>query len=312
MKIKDYVVLMVALFFSLQALAQNKIEIEFKTGEDDLRGIGTPEFSPDIKLLFVNKPEIIKRAINSNATWPKNSIRKITIPLDTSMVIGDLLAMELTRKHSNTNVPTTKSPDNWDIDRIIVTATFKKNGQTTKYELLNSENTRPKLTPWRMTYENSETPKRFDFRRNPTIISGSGWIDKFPPPQKTSIATTIGVGGDDLRGGGDNAKIVITFKNSSQKLVFNNINKGQNWGNFSEHQFISNQVNSIANVTTNDIKTVELWHTGGGGMGADNWDIDKLVISITINGVTKQLVDKTGTPLHRFTGDTRRKTFVVE
>ncbi|MBP6430800.1 MAG: hypothetical protein KA319_03455 [Ferruginibacter sp.] len=292
--------------------SQNKIEIEFKTGEDDLRGIGTTEFSPDVKLLFTNKPEIIKRAINGNATWPKNSIRKIAIPLDTSMAIGDLLAMELSRKHTNSNSPTTKSPDNWDIDRVIVTATFKKNGQTTKYELLNSQYTNPKLTPWRMTYDNSETGKRFDFRRNPTIISGSGWIDKFPPPQKSSIAVTLGVGGDDLRGGNDNAKVVITFKNSTQKLTFNNINKGQNWDNFSEHQFISNQVNSIANVTTNDIKTVELWHTGGGGMGADNWDIDKFVLSITINGITKQLVDKTGTPLHRFTGDTRRKTFIVE
>lgn len=304
--------LIFALLCAVTAIAQNKIEIEFKTGEDDLRGIGTTEFSPDIKLLFVNKAEIIKRAINGNATWPKNSIRKIAIPLDTSIVIADLLAMELTRKHSNANVPATKSPDNWDIDRIIVTATFKKDGKATQYELLNSENTRPKLTPWRMTYDNSETPKRFDFRRNPTIISGNGWIDKFPPPQKSGIAVTLGVGGDDLRGGSDNAKVVITFKNSSQKLVFNNINKGQSWGNFSEHQFISNQVNSIANVTINDIKAVELWHTGGGGMGADNWDIDKVVISITINGETKQLVDKTGTPLHRFTGDTRRKTFIVE
>ncbi len=296
----------------LTANAQNKIEIEFKTGEDDLRGIGTPEYSPDIKLLFVNKPELIKRAINGNATWPKNSIRKVAIPLDASIVIGDLLAMELSRKHSNSGSPTTKSPDNWDIDRIIVTASFKKDGQTKKYELLNTSATNPKLTPWRMTYDNSETPKRFDFKRNPTIISGSGWIDNFPPPQKSSIAVTFGVGGDDLRGGGDNAKVVITFKNTTQKLTFTNINKGQGLGNFTEHKFISNQINSLPNVTVNDIKTVELWHTGGGGMGADNWDIDKFVLSITINGITKQLVDVAGAPIHRFTGDTRRKTFMVE
>ncbi len=303
-----------ALFFLTllnSSFAQNKIEIEFKTGEDDLRGLGTPEFSPDITIKFTNKPELQKRAINGNTTWPKNSIRKIAIPLDSSIAIGDLLAMELVRKHSNSGSPTTKSPDNWDIDRILVTATFKKNGQTTKYELLNSEYTNPKQTPWRMTYENSETPKRFDFKRNPTIISGSGWQEHFAPPQKTSIETTIGVGGDDLRGGGDNAKVVITFKNTAQKLVFNNINTNQNWGNFSEHQFISNQVNSIANTTANDIKTVELWHTGGGGMGADNWDIDKFTLSITVNGITKQLVDVTGTPIHRFTGDTRKKIFTV-
>ncbi|MCX6315791.1 MAG: hypothetical protein NTW29_00755 [Bacteroidetes bacterium] len=294
------------------SMAQNKIEIEFRTGEDDLRGIGRTEFSPDLNIKFVNKPDLLKRAINGNATWPKNSIRRVSIPLDSSIVIGDLLAMEISRKHSNSAAPTTNSPDNWDIDRIIVTATFKKNGQTTKYELLNTENTNPRLTPWRMTYDNSETPKRFDFRRNPVVISGSGWIENFQPPKKSSISTTIYVGGDDLRGGGDNAKIVITFKNTSQKLVFNNINKSQGWGNFSEHQFISDQVNSLANVTVNDIKTVELWHTGGGGMGADNWDVDKFVLSITINGNSKQLIDVSGTPIHRFTGDSRKKIFAIQ
>jgi hypothetical protein len=309
---KFTLVLLWALFTGSILFAQNKIEIEFKTGEDDLRGIGTPEYSPDINLLFVNKPALLTRAINKNSTWPRNSIRKISIPLDASIVIGDLLAMELSRKHSNSNSPTTKSPDNWDIDRIIVTASFKKDGQTKKYELLNTSITNPKLTPWRMTYDNSETPKRFDFKRNPTIISGSGWIDNFPPPQKSSIAVTFGVGGDDLRGGGDNAKVVITFKNTTQKLTFTNINKGQGLGNFTEHKFISNQINSLPNVTVNDIKTVELWHTGGGGMGADNWDIDKFVLSITINGITKQLVDVAGAPIHRFTGDTRRKVFMME
>ncbi len=305
-----YTVLFVFAFHNTNA--QNKIEIEFKTGEDDLRGVGTPEFSPDLKLHFVNKPEVVKFAINGNGTWPKNSIRKIAIPLDTSIVIGDLLAMELIRRHTNSDKPTSKSPDNWDIDRIIVTATFKKNGQTTKYELLNSVNTNPKQTPWRMTYDNSETPKRFNFSRNPRLLSGNtNWIDKFPPPQKASISAIFGVGGDDLRGGNDNAKIVITFKNSTKKLTFNNLNNGAQWNGFTEHR-VNKEIPSFPEFTISDIKTVELWHTGGGGMGADNWDIDKFTLTITYNGQAKQLVDRTGAPIHRFTGDTRRKTFIVE
>ena len=243
------------------------------------------------------------------ATWAKNSIRKVTIPLGASIVIGDLLAMELTRQHSNASTVTTKSPDNWDIARIIVTATFKTNGQTVKYELLNTESNRQ--TPWRMTHDNSEIPKRFDFRRNPTVISGNEWIEHFAQPKTATINATIGVGGDDLRGGNDNAKVVITFRNSTLKLTYNNINDRAGWGDFSEHT-ISKQLASLPNLGVNDINTVELWHTGGGGMGADNWDIDKFVLSITINGQTKQLVDKAGAPLHRFTGDTRRKTFYME
>ena len=298
-------------FIITSSFAQNTLDIEFKTGEDDLRGIGTPEYSPDLNLIFVNKPAFFTRSINNDITWPKNSIRKVSIPLDASIVIGDLLAMELTRQHSNANRATTKSPDNWDINRIIVTATFKTNGQTTKYELLNSALTRQ--TPWRMTYDNSETPKRFNFSRSPRLLSGNTpWIDKFPPPQKATISATIGVGGDDLRGGNnDNAKIVITFKNSPLKLTYSNINNKANWGNFSEHT-VFKEIPSLAGLTVNDIKTVELSHTGGGGMGADNWDIDKFTLSITINGQSRQLVDKAGAPLHRFTGDSRRKTFTVE
>lgn len=310
MKIKSPLTLGFAMFFSVIAIAQNKIEIEFKTGEDDLRGIGTPEFGLDVNILFVNKPALLSRGVNKLATWPKRSIRKISIPLDTSIVIADLLAMELTRKHSNANVPTTQSPDNWDIDRIIVTATFKKDGKTTKYQLLHTINGRQ--TPYRMTYDNSETPKRFDFNRNPVVLSGTqNWIDNHPPPQKASISAVFGVGGDDLRGGNDNAKIVITFKNSTKKLTFNNLNSSAQWNGFTEHTAYK-QIPSFPEFTVNDIKTVELWHTGGGGMGADNWDIDKFTLTVTYNGQTKQLVDKTGAPIHRFTGDTRRRTFIVE
>ncbi len=307
-KIRVFILCLTLLHSSV--FAQNKIEIEFKTGEDDLRGIGTPEFGLDVNLLFVNKPELLVRGVNKMATWPKNSIRKISIPLDSTFVIGDLLAMELSRKHSNSNSPSTKSPDNWDLDRIIVTATFKKEGKTTKYQLLHTINGRQ--TPYRMTYDNSETPKRFDFNRNPVVLSGTqNWIDNRPPPQKASINATFGVGGDDLRGGNDNAKIVITFKNSTKKLTFNNLNNGVQWNGFTEHTAFK-QLPSFPEFTINVIKAVELWHTGGGGMGADNWDIDKFTLTVTYNGQSKQLVDKTGAPIHRFSGDTRRKTFVIE
>lgn len=305
------VTLFACLFAIVNAFAQNKLEIEFKIGEDDLRGIGTPELGLDVNLIFVNKPALLSTSVNKNANWPKNAIRRISIPLDSSIVIADLLAMELMRKHSNSGSATSKSPDNWDLNRIIATATFKKNGKITKYELLSTlENTDG--MPYRMTYDNSETPKRFNFNRSPKLLSGTtNLINKIVPPQKTSINAKIAVGGDDLRGGNDNARIVITFKNSTKKLTFNNINSRQQWKNFTEH-IASTDLASLPNLTVNDIATVELWHTGGGGMGADNWDIDKFTLTISINGQSKQIVDKTGTPLHRFTGDTRRKIFYVE
>ncbi|MCY7292199.1 MAG: hypothetical protein LH615_08450, partial [Ferruginibacter sp.] len=190
---KTTVTLFACLLAIANAFAQNKVEIEFKTGEDDLRGIGTPEYGLDVNLIFVNKPALLSRSVNKNATWPKNSIRRISILLDESIVIGDLLAMEIMRQHSNSGSATSKSPDNWDVNRIIATATFKKNGQTTKYELLTTLENGNGM-PYRMTYDNSETPKRFDFSRNPRLLSGTTkLIEKFAPPQKTSINAKIGV-----------------------------------------------------------------------------------------------------------------------
>jgi hypothetical protein len=300
-------------FLTTSLFAQNKIEVDFETGEDDLRGIGSTEAGPQLIIKLVNKPDVLKTGINALKTWPSNSIRRVSISLDTSIVIGDLLAMELSRRHLQSKNPSSQTPDNWDIKKVTVTATFKKNGQTTKYELLQTNNNINGM-PYRMTYENSETPKRFDFNRNPTVLSGTNnWIDRVPPPQKATISATFGVGGDDLRGGNDNAKIVITFKNSTKKLMYDNINNRAKWENFTNHT-VSKDLpsNKIPNLTVNDIATVELWHTGGGGMGADNWDLDKFKLTITINGQAKELVDKVGSPVHRFTGDTRKRVFVIE
>jgi hypothetical protein len=57
---------------------------------------------------------------------------------------------------------------------------------------------------------------------------------------------------------------------------------------------------------------VELRHTGGGGIGADNWHVDKIYIVVNRDGINKVLLDKVGAPIHQFTGDARFKKFVVQ
>ena len=51
---------------------------------------------------------------------------------------------------------------------------------------------------------------------------------------------------------------------------------------------------------------------GQGSIYTKNWDANKSKITITIRGEQKILVDVTGTPLHRSTGDRRYKEFEVQ
>jgi len=297
------------LFFSVQTAAQNKIEAEFKTGEDDLavRDAGIQQ-NLKITIQFKNgATAVVLENANANQNWPKNSIRRVAIPLAADVDVNNLASINLNRSTTSNNFEDAVA-DNWDLKSLSVTATIKRDGATARYRLL-TKNGNP-LNRFKGGRE-CNCNKTYDFS-NPVLISGTQpWIDHFPPPQKSNISVIFGNGGDDLRGGSDNAKVVITFKNSTRKLIFNNVNDGAKWDNFTE-KTVGKELPSIAGLTIADIKEVELWHTGGGGMGADNWDLDKFKLTITINGVTKILVDRVGAPLHRFTGDTRRKTFIVE
>ncbi len=306
------------LLFSVMCLighclsAQNKVEVEFKTGEDDL-AVRDEGIQKNLKITINFKtgaaPLVLDNA-NKNQTWPKNSIRRVSIPLAADVDVNNFASINLKRETTSNNFEDMVA-DNWDLKELSVTATVKKDRVTNKYRLLNAFGVLGKPLNRFMAGRNCNCDKTWSFS-NPVLISGTQpWIDNRPPPQRTTIAAVFGTGGDDLRGGNDNAKIVIRFKNSPRTLVFNNINDRESWGNFSSHT-VFKETPGIPALTVEDIKEVELWHTGGGGMAADNWDIDKFKLTITINGASKILVDKVGAPLHRFTGDTRRKTFQVE
>lgn len=299
----------IAASITLSATAQNKIEVEFKTGDDDL-AVRDAGIQSNLKITINYKngtaPVVLENA-NRNQNWPKNSIRRVSIPLPANANVNNLASINLQRSTTNNNFEDAVA-DNWDLKSLAVTATIKNDSVNAKYQLLVKSGN--PLNRFKAGI-NCNCNKTYDFSA-PQMISGtSHWIDKFPPPQKASIMAIFGNGGDDLRGGNDNAKLIIIFKNSTRTLVYNNLNGGANWGNFTE-KTVSKELPSTPDLKIADIKEVQLWHTGGGGMGADNWDLDKFKLTITINGENKILVDTVGAPIHRFTGDTRRKTFIVE
>lgn len=124
------------------------------------------------------------------------------------------------------------------------------------------------------------------------------------------ITITTLTGGDDLRGGNDNLSVIIRLKtNPPRNIELNNINASRNWRNFT--QKVTTKTIKDESFTFDDINDIVLKHSGGGGIGADNWYLDKLRIFLTIAGEKKMVVDEVGTPIHYFTGDSRSKTFEI-
>lgn len=103
-------------------------------------------------------------------------------------------------------------------------------------------------------------------------------------------------GGDDLRGGNDNINVIATMMDGSTQ-VFNNVNNGKRWivNNDEAVELVLNHP-----VPANQIKTLQINDTFGGGIGGDNWDMAKLDI-FTMGGGFYNFTKEVG--FKRFTGD---------
>jgi hypothetical protein len=302
---------------SLQANAQNKIEVDITTGADNLEPKDFMD-NPSLVLRIKDKPEIVMTDINKGQKWNSNSTHRITIPLTADIPLNYISEIELYRKDKDGSKNNFEAiaADNWDIKKIIVTATFKEDGRTVKYKLLHKESSRLLK---RFVYEKksnnveeTDVSVRYVMDQR-TIISGAAPHTPSNPnlviAKPVKLLVEITTGGDDLRGGGDNVSLKIFLKNNLTPIVWRNINASRKLDNNSV-KLAEKTFSQILNV--DEIEKIEMWHDGGGGMGADNWDVDKVSIIAKIDSQQKILVDKVGNPLHRFTGDTRKKIFVVE
>lgn len=298
--------------------SDNKLDIDFKTGGDNL---DPKDFMEGLKVTvkIKNKPDLVKENANEGREWPNNSIRRVSFNLPADVVCSDIHEIVLSRntKGGTKNNMTAIVGDNWNLDKVTVTTRIKTNG-TMKTGTMNWMSPSGSGNPlYRFVYEDRDS----DNNTGLSLTLKTGSI--CPSANTTSSSTTssstnaslncvFGTGGDNLEGGsGNNVNIRIKFKSSNKIITINNINDTAKWNNFTENT-VTKSIPNSATIDINDIKEVEVRHTGGGGMFADNWHVDKIKITITKNGVSRVLVDRVGAPIHMFTGDTRSKTFIVE
>jgi hypothetical protein len=130
-----------------------------------------------------------------------------------------------------------------------------------------------------------------DSKHNPVVPPNMASI-------KTGLVVSLTTGGDDMRGGNDNASIKLTMKDGTTK-TFSNVNGSDRW--------LMGSTESVALSLSNpgDVTKVQLITTFNG----DNWNLDKLSIKSIANSVSATpRLERSGSPLFRFAGSTS-KTF---
>jgi hypothetical protein len=127
--------------------------------------------------------------------------------------------------------------------------------------------------------------------------------------QPGEMSIQIFTGSDDLRGGNDNFGIAVLCQNGAVHR-FNNVNKGARLADRTNKTFIITLPGSITRHT--QISGIRLETMVSGGMGGDNWNIDRLIVDVKIGGASNQIINESGNPLVRFTGENRSKDFLIK
>ena len=125
----------------------------------------------------------------------------------------------------------------------------------------------------------------------------------------TTMKLIISTGGDDLRGNGNQAYVTVNFANGTTSPEY------ALGGGFGNNTVVTKTVNLAPNLTSlSEIKNIVIRHNGSPRAGFpadtyDNWDLKALKVSFAINGTDQLLINESGNPLVRFTGQLRVKIF---
>ena len=174
----------------------------------------------------------------------------------------------------------------YDPDRPNVTRTLKADVGQGRYYYAESPN-----TYWLAYFPDS----KYTASRPPVISRADN-----------QLIVTFETGNDDLRGGNDNVNIILLRRGGMRSIRFNNVNNGSRWIDRS-----TNTISRTLPATTKleDLNGITIETTFRGGLFGDNWNLRSLRVEARINGQTHRLLERSGRPLFRFTGDDLRRTY---
>jgi hypothetical protein len=139
------------------------------------------------------------------------------------------------------------------------------------------------------------------------VMTGA-WSLQTPPliPTNTKeMVMSFLTGGDDLRGGNDNLDVAINLR-SGPPVIARVVNQRQRW---IDNTWQDVGISLPGGVRREDIVSVTLTTSFSGGIGGDNWNLDRLQMSYREGGMQQAFCERSGGPLTRFTGDHRTETY---
>ncbi len=271
------------------------ITATFGTGGDDLRGRGD-NVKIRLKTFGSSQPYTIEN-INGGLRWENNSEFTITkeVPNSSRLDIDTISTLVVHHTGGASN-------DEWELNKLRVV--IKKPA--------SSSGSGGRETSKLLVDRTSSVPihrfDRIDRQKAFPILSAS----RQDPLRNITITAEISTGDDDLRGGSDNLDIIFHLRRSNRVITLFNVNRGSNWPNNSTRRLTNMDLASSHDLSLNDIKSVELRHTGGGGIAADNWKLAGFKVTATKDGESRVLVDRVSRLVYFFTGDSRTKIFPIE
>ncbi|MFZ4545185.1 MAG: hypothetical protein ACOYOA_14120 [Saprospiraceae bacterium] len=281
--------LILAIVMSNQA--QSILKFEFTTGSDNLESRSKLKGT----LYLHNLPNVDLPNICSNRELREGSFYEYEFGLPAGITVDNLKGFYLYTE-GNLGYNNTLFNDNWSLNKIKITLTETSNNTKTSYKLYEKYG-RPLCRFKGFTIEGIS---QYMFTEKVKISEESLLT-------KANLKITFSTGRDDLRGGNDNVNVLVHFRNIDQPVIFNNINVRRAINSGNERAYIKELP---PNYNVNDITKVTLEHTGGGGISADNWDLNRFRVESIIQDKASIILDKSGSPLlHRFTGDNRSRTF---
>jgi hypothetical protein len=265
------------------AAAASQVMVVIQTGDDDLRGGSHPGSNVDVTLNFSGgESSVTTTNLNQSKPWENGETHSAILTLPTGPVpVSDIASVTLT-----TGFGGGIDGDNWNVNKVALVVGFPSGSTvvspppTVVHEWLNAQNT-PLI------------------RFTGSVHDLSLPVTPFPqdaPFPVTALSVVIDTGNDDLRGGsnpGDNCDVTVAL-NSKPSITVANVNNGATWPDWS-----SNTVNipiPPGGLRGADVTSVAL-HTGfGGGIGGDNWNVNRVRLEATLDTGLPQLTVKESVP----------------
>jgi hypothetical protein len=242
-----------------------QVQVVIQTGSDDLRGGGAPGENANVTLNFAGGSTTTV-SVNGGRNWGNGETHAALLTLPTPAPrVSDITGVTISTQFGGG-----PSGDNWNIDKVALVVSFPT-ASTTQGPV-------PVIVhEW------------LDASGGPLVRFTGNLHDFFQavPPQDVGVAISalnlvISTGNDDLRGGshpGDNCDVTVVLA-SGPPITLTNVNGGHNWVNWTDNTVAIPLPSS--GLKGGDVKSVQL-HTGfGGGIGGDNWNVNRIQLKATL------------------------------